>query len=267
MHGDTYPLLAYAAYIPGGRSSPGQDGFDQLDGALWVATGYALLAAAAMHRTGAAAGRAAGLRLTIAGFASSRADRRLVGLERPRRGGLCRVAVALAAHTRRSTAALTLAGAVKLAPCGGGAAVALGREQRGRGSCVASGWRPSVVAGVVVWVIALGGVDGLGDMAHALSFQVERGSLLSLWTLTGASAAQVAVQAAVVTLLVAGAARMWADRALALDLPRVAALSAAVLLGIQIAANYWTYAYLPWVFPLVAVALLAPGRRGVDAPA
>ena len=41
-------------------------------------------------------------------------------------------------------------------------------------------------------------------MVDALSFQSERGSLLSLWALTGADAAQVAVQAAVVTLIVAG---------------------------------------------------------------
>ena len=44
------------------------------------------------------------------------------------------------------------------------------------------------------------------------------------------------------------------------DPRRVSALAAAVLLGIQIGGNYWTYTYLPWVFPLIAFALLAgPG--------
>ena len=57
-----------------------------------------------------------------------------------------------------------------------------------------------------------------------------------------------------------GAARARRDRAFARDPRRVAALSAAILLGIQIVANYWTYAYLPWVFPLIALALLCEPR-------
>jgi hypothetical protein len=55
----------------------------------------------------------------------------------------------------------------------------------------------------------------------------------------------VVVQAAVVTLLVAGAPRVWSDRELAEDPRRVAGLAAALLLGTQVAANYWTYAYCP----------------------
>ena len=46
----------------------------------------------------------------------------------------------------------------------------------------------------------------------------------------------------------------------------MAALGAAVLLAVQLAANYWSYTYLAWVFPLLAVALLiglALGRLGL----
>ena len=98
-------------------------------------------------------------------------------------------------------------------------------------------------------------------MVDALSFQAERGSLLSLWALTrrgrragrragrgrdaGSSPARV---------------RCRRDRALAGDPRRIAALAAAVLIGLQLAANYWTYAYLPWVFPLIALALLTSRR-------
>jgi hypothetical protein len=42
VHGDTYPLLAYAAYVPAALVTPVKTGFDQLDGALWVATAFAL---------------------------------------------------------------------------------------------------------------------------------------------------------------------------------------------------------------------------------
>jgi hypothetical protein len=37
----------------------------------------------------------------------------------------------------------------------------------------------------------------------------------------------------------------------------VAALGAAVLIALQLTANYWLYSYLVWFFPLVVVALLA----------
>jgi hypothetical protein len=132
-------------------------------------------------------------------------------------------------------------------------------------------WRPpglaralagvaAVTVLVIGWVIALAGTGGLGDMLDAISFQAERGSLLSLWTLTGARAIQLVFQAALLTLVVLGTARIRRDRGFASDPRRVAALAAAILLGVQIAANYWTYAYLPWVFPLVAIALLCEGR-------
>ena len=54
--------------------------------------------------------------------------------------------------------------------------------------------------------------------------------------------------------------QVWRDRALAADPRRMAALGAAVLLGVQLAANYWSATYLAWVFPLVAVALLSGSR-------
>jgi hypothetical protein len=43
----------------------------------------------------------------------------------------------------------------------------------------------------------------------------------------------------------------------------VAALGAAVLIGIQLAASYWLYSYIVWFFPFVAVALFGsfPARR------
>ena len=44
---------------------------------------------------------------------------------------------------------------------------------------------------------------------------------------------------------------------------RSAALGAAVIIALQLTANYWLYSYVVWFFPLVAVALFAshPARR------
>jgi hypothetical protein len=53
------------------------------------------------------------------------------------------------------------------------------------------------------------------------------------------------------------------DRRLAGDPARLAALTGAILIGVQLSANYVTFAYLPWIFPPVAVALL--GRTGYGA--
>jgi hypothetical protein len=248
VHGDTYPLLAYAAYVPAAIVTPVKTGFDNLDGALWVATAAALAAAAAMFRVG-------GLRLALAWLcfppvviAASAGSNDVVA------AACVAWAVALIAHSARSAAALALAGWVKLAPF---AALPLWVfRERGRGLSRALGAAGAVVLAPAVWVLVLGGAGGIGDMLDALSFQAERGSLLSVWALTGGDAAQVAVQAAVLTLLVAGLVQVRRDPVLARDPRRVAALAAAVLLGMQIGSNYWTYSYLPWVFPLIALALL-----------
>jgi hypothetical protein len=167
-------------------------------------------------------------------------------------------AAALAARAGRSSSALALAGWVKLAPL-----VALSvwvARERGRGL------RRALVAAIAVLLalpscaLILGGPDGLVDMVDAVSFQAERGSLLSLWTLTGAHALQALVQATVAAFVGAAAWQARGDPELARDSRRVGALAAAALIGVQLAANYWSCTYLAWAFPLVSIALLrAPG--------
>ena len=65
-------------------------------------------------------------------------------------------------------------------------------------------------------------------------------------------AAQIAFQAAVVTGIGACDGPASGIRTLAADPRRMAALAAAVLLGVQLAANHWSATYLAWVFPFVA---------------
>jgi hypothetical protein len=49
---------------------------------------------------------------------------------------------------------------------------------------------------------------------------------------------------------------------------RLAAMSAALLIGFQLVLTYWIYLYLPWFFPFVALALVAaPRAPGERAPA
>jgi hypothetical protein len=67
-------------------------------------------------------------------------------------------------------------------------------------------------------------------------------------------------------LLVAGAlaAAVYPRRKSPLQL---AALSAALLIGFEVVLTYWFYTYIPWFFPLVAFALLAPAAARVPAKA
>jgi len=47
---------------------------------------------------------------------------------------------------------------------------------------------------------------------------------------------------------------------------QVAALSAALLIGFEAVLTHWFYLYIPWFFPFVAFALLAPALLPVPAP-
>ena len=251
VHGDTYPLLAYLAYVPAAVPSPVRDAFDGLDGALWVATAFALVAALAL-------GRLCGSRLALAFIAfppvivaASSGSNDAVAAAFVA-GGL-----ALGARAGTSSAALTAAGWVKLAPF---ALLPLWAARcRDRGLARAAGGAAAAMAALAGAVLLMGGPGGFADMANALSFQSERGSFMSVWALFDVPGAQAAFQAAVITGTGLATVRVWRDPALAADPRRMAALGAAVLLGVQLAANHWSATYLAWVFPLVAVALLSEG--------
>ncbi len=42
---------------------------------------------------------------------------------------------------------------------------------------------------------------------------------------------------------------------------QLAALTAALLIGFQLVLTHWFYLYIPWFFPFVAAAVLAPVVR------
>jgi hypothetical protein len=268
VHGDTYPLLAYVLYIPAALIAPVKGAFDNLDGGLFAATAYALAGAVAMYVTGKrAAGRddrSAGLRFALAWLAFPPVVIATSSGSNDMAAAACIAwAVALISYPGRSAFAVALAGWVKLAPLALLPAWIL--RERGAAAWRAAAAAAAVTAGVVALVLALGGPDGFGDMITALSFQAERGSLLSLWSLLDLPGLQVAFQAAVVTLIVVTAVRVWRDHDLATDPRRMAALGAAIMIGVQLAASYWTYTYLVWAFPLIALALLS--ERPARSPA
>jgi hypothetical protein len=46
---------------------------------------------------------------------------------------------------------------------------------------------------------------------------------------------------------------------------QLAALTAALLLGVELVLTHWYYAYLPWFFPFAAIAVLAPAAEPLRA--
>ncbi|MFL5954681.1 MAG: hypothetical protein ACJ76I_11300 [Gaiellaceae bacterium] len=96
---------------------------------------------------------------------------------------------------------------------------------------------------------------------RTVSFQIGRDSPFSLWDWGQYHAKGVPdlhlVQRALQVLLVAGAlALAWFPRRRS---PlRMAALTAAVLIGFELVLTHWFYLYLPWFFPFVVLALIAP---------
>jgi hypothetical protein len=111
----------------------------------------------------------------------------------------------------------------------------------------------------------------LGSALHAfwdrtLGFQLERESPFSIWGwgqyhargLPDLSLVQHGVQAA--TLVLAGVVTMVPRRKGPLEL---AALTASVLLAVQLSLTHWFYLYLPWVLPFVVCALLLRPRERV----
>jgi hypothetical protein len=115
----------------------------------------------------------------------------------------------------------------------------------------------AVSAAMVALLIALGGTGGPCAMVHALSFQFSRGSPQSLWAAFGIDGLQPLGQAAVLALITGAAVRFRREPSLAEDPIRVAAISATIVIGLQLSADYWAFLYVIWVLPMLSMSLLS----------
>jgi glycosyl transferase family 87 len=262
VHGDTYPLLTYVLYIPGAVLTPVTDAFSDRTGALVVTAAAGLAAAVAIWRTAARAGEGGSLAGPLAVLAwlcfppvlltASGGSNDMV------LAALLAWALCLAAAAGRSTLLLTAAAWTKVVPL----ALApvwlarLERRQVPRALAAAAG----LTAALCLWLFALDGTGAVGDMLDALSFQFQRGSFHAPWIPFGIEWLQPVVQAGLVAAVAGLALRARTDAEFARDPVRIAAALGAVLLWVQVAANYWTWAYLPWVLPFVLASLLSDPR-------
>ena len=249
VHGDTYPLLTYVLYMPFAAISPVRDSFDSLDGSLWL-NAIALAGAAAIFWRW-------GTRMALAWLAFPPVLLAASGGGNDVPAAVFTVA-ALATFGREPLTAglLTIAGWVKIAP----AVALLPLLARLRGAqllrCLAV--IAALLAAGIAAMLAVGGGSALDDATSALRFQFERGSWYSLWRQLGAPPVQVVLQGLTVATAVVIAIHSARNRDMTLR--RFAALTGLLLALIQLSANYWTYAYLPWLVPFILVALFPPAH-------
>jgi hypothetical protein len=279
FHGDVYPLLSYAAYVPLAIVMPVRDDWDVANGALIVAALSAIAGAWLLARLGRSAAlparereherpddaaRAAGLRAALAWLtlppllatASTGTSDVLLGV-------LLLAALALVRRPLASVTAILVAGWFKVVPF---ALLPIWLARlRGRRLLVALALTAASGAITLVALLALGGTRAPGQMLHAIAYQADRRTLHSPWTLLGIGWLQPLGQAAVLALVAGATVRVRRDATLAADPMRLAALAAAVLLALQLTGNYWTYLYLAWVVPCIVVGLLADAPRPAPA--
>lgn len=122
---------------------------------------------------------------------------------------------------------------------------------------------------LTAWVLALDGTKGITAFYdRTIGYQIGRESPFSIWgQYPGLRPLQIALT--VLVCLAALALVRWPRR---LDLRSMAALSGALMIGLQLTLTHWFYLYIPWFLPFALLALLpdwpAPEEReAAEAPA
>jgi hypothetical protein len=269
--GDTYGPVAYEAYLPGFLALGWTGKWDDLPAAHFSSIGFDLLC--------------------ILGLA-------LVGL----RFGGTRLAVTLAfawvaypftqyvsnSNTNDALVPLFLIWGFWLvtSPVARGAAVALSGWTKFVSLLLAPLWasyperrlRPTLVFAAAFVVTSLAAFSILALDGHplaaahefwrrTLSWQVDRESPFSIWDWRQYHAGLPdlhLLQRALEGLLLVGAVAVYFFPRRKSPL-QLAALTAALLVGVEIVLTHWYYAYLPWFFPFAAIAVLAPAAEPVRA--
>ncbi|MEA2273628.1 MAG: hypothetical protein QOI98_2336 [Solirubrobacteraceae bacterium] len=255
-HGDTYGPVTYEAYVPFEQALPWGGRWDGLPAAHAAAIFFDLLCAGLLWLLGRRIrGPTLGIALAYAWvtypftlfLANTNANDGLVA-------ALVVAALLAAASAPARGALAALAGLTKFAPLALApvfATHALPRDRRRRVRALALFGGAFAAATAIAFLPFLGHLDLRTVYDRTVGFQASRGSPFSHWGLYDLKGLQVAVQ--VGSVLLALAAAVVPRRR---DVVGLAAVAAAVLIGLQLGVTHWFYLYIPWFFPLVMVALL-----------
>ncbi len=288
--GDTYGPVNYLAYVPFEAIWPWQGSWDDLPAAHGAAVGFDLLAFALLIWLGlrirpGPAGRKLAATLAF-GWAAypytafaleSNSNDTLVAallvavllvLARPAARG---VLTALATLAKFAPALLVPMLATYAPPAGGAAGGTTPEEAlatgRGGGSPAVTGPAGLVfgatflltIAVLMAWPAIDPGLSTVYD--RTIAYQADRDSPFSFWgQVGGLEPLRIAILVAVGIFAIALA--FWPKEK---KLTQVAALGAAVLIGLQLTAQHWFYLYIVWFYPLLLVAI-ALGRGDGESP-
>jgi hypothetical protein len=262
-HGDTYGPANYEAYVPFEQIFGWSGTWDDLPAAHAAAVVFDLLAVALLFLIGRRV-RGPSLGIVLA-YAWVSYPFTLFALESDSNDTLVAVLVlaAVLCASYQSSAARSargafaaFAGLTKFAPL----ALAPLFATHGLGDLTPVRRLRAVAlfAGAFLLAAALASIPALRhDTLHTIyertiAYQANRGSPFSVWGLYGGlHGLQTAVQIAAVLFAVALAVVPRRP-----DVGRLAAACAAVLIALQLGIEHWFYLYIPWFFPLAAIALL-----------
>lgn len=272
FHGDTYPIGSYLLYTPFALLSPVYSVFDSADSTLLVAVVAGLFVAWGISRarrlkpsqaepSRSNTGDTEGLRAAIAWLTFPPLLVTIsTGTTDVALAAILLGAILLWRRPALSATVLAAGAWFKLTPL---ALIPLWLAPlRGRGLLRAVAAIAGVSLLVVGTLVLLGGWNAPSAMVDAIAYQGARSSANSLWTVVGSVPLQQLAQAGALSLVAGAVVRLRRDHRLALDASRVAALAAAVLLAVQISAGYWSFMYLAWVYPFLALSVLG----GSEAP-
>ena len=259
-HGDTYGPIAYLAYTPFAAIWPGS--WSSLPAARAATITFDLLTIGGLLLIGTrlrngSEGRRLGLTLAWLWAACPFS---LLGVIKGTNDGLIALMMvllmlSLSSPLRRGVI-LGLAAAAKFFP-----AILLPLMLTGRRGGDERNAR-KVLAAFVVTVgasIALflpsGGFKEMYD--HTIGYQLSRPDIFSPWALhPGLGPLKIAVEIGVGALALALAVRPRAPR----SVTQISALSATLVIAVQLPAMHWFYFYIVWFLPLVLIAVVGAGR-------
>lgn len=258
-HGDTYGPVAYEAYVPFEQALPWSGKWDDLPAAHAAAIAFDLLTLLFLFLAGRRI-RGPGLGIVLA-YLWAAWPFSLYVLNCNSNDGLVAAFAAATLYVAGKPgvrgAVTALAGLTKLGALGLAPLLATHDAPRGKmGVTIARFTAAFVATAVVVSLpIVLRGesLDTIYD--RTIAFQANRNAPFSVWGLYGWSVGEHMWQ---LTAVFFGVVAAFLPRRR--DIVGLAAVAAAIVIGLQLGLNYWFYLYLVWFFPFLAVALFARYR-------
>jgi glycosyl transferase family 87 len=256
-HGDTYGPITYLLYVPFEQVWPWSGQWDDLPAAHAAAIAFdvlTLLGLLVLGRRLRAGPEGTALGIGLA-YAWAAYPYTLFALQSNSNDSLVAMLLVWALVAQRSPPArgalVALAAAAKFSPA---ALLPLFARGRRREVLLYSAAVAVILTAVFLPFLPDGGIRALYD--RTVGYQLGRDSPFSIWGQADALAplhTALEIGVAALALLVAFVPRRPAPA-------QVAALAAAVIVGVQLVVTHWFYLYVVWFAPLVFVALLAPLR-------